>query len=155
MSKQLLRILCFVFLLAGWQVYASVFGTITAIVHDPEHRPIKGAQVVIQSATSSFSQTATTNDEGLVTVMKLPLGEYTVTVNSSGFSTEQQAAVVTADTVQELHFALQVAARQESVEVTAEPQIVNPPPPPPETKGGKNKLARPPGAAPTISFSMI
>jgi outer membrane receptor protein involved in Fe transport len=155
MSKLFLRIVAFIVLIAGWQVYASVFGTITAIVHDPEHRPIKGAQVVIQSTTSSFSQTATTNEDGLVTVMKLPLGEYTVTVNSTGFSTEQQAAVVTADTVQELHFALQVAARQESVEVTAEPQIVNPSSSTPQTVVSRNQIARAPGADRTNALSMI
>ena len=36
--------------------FASVFGTVKAIVHDPQHRPIRGAQVVVQSRTSQLKQ---------------------------------------------------------------------------------------------------
>ena len=122
MFRQVLRAIILVALLAPMQIYSSVFGTITTIVHDPQHRPVKGAQVVVQSSTSSFSQSAVTNEDGLAMIMRLPLGQYSVTVNYPGFAPEQQAAVVTSDAVQELHFALSVAAAQENVEVTAEPQ---------------------------------
>ena len=155
MFKQVLRIISLVALLAPFQIHASVFGTVKAIVHDPQHRPVKGAEVVIQSATSSFKQSATTNDEGIATVMRLPVGQYTVTVNFSGFATEQRAAVVNSDSVQELHFALSVAARQESVEVTAEPAIVNPSSSIPESMISRNEIAQSPGADRTNALSMI
>ena len=45
--------------------FASVFGTVKAIVHDPQHRPVQGAQVVVQSRTSAFKQTGVTNEDGI------------------------------------------------------------------------------------------
>lgn len=155
MLKQVLRAVSLVALLAPLQIYSSVFGTITTIVHDPQHRPVKGAQVVVQSNTSSFSQSAVTNEDGLAMIMKLPLGQYTVTVTSPGFAPEQQAAVVTSDAVQELHFALTVAAAQENVEVTAEPDIVNPTSSTPESLVSRTQITRAPGADRTNSLAMI
>jgi outer membrane receptor protein involved in Fe transport len=153
--KQVLRCLSLIAVFAALPILASVFGTVTVIVHDPQHRPVKGAKIVIQSGSSAFNQTATTNDEGLATVMKLPFGQYTVTVDSPGFSTEQQAVVVTSDSVQELHFALMVAARQENVEVTAEPAIVNPSSSTPESLVSRSQIAQVPGADRTNALSMI
>lgn len=155
MFRQLLRILSLVALLAPMSVLASVFGTVKTIVHDPQHRPVKGAEVVVQSSDSSFKQTARTDDEGIATVIRLPLGQYTVTVNSAGFATEQQGAVVTADNVQELHFALSVASRQESVEVTAQPAIVNPSSSTPESVVSRQQITQSPGADRTNALSMI
>lgn len=155
MFRQFLRILGVVALLAPLPIMASVFGTVKTIVHDPQHRPVKGAEVVVQSSNSSFKQTATTDDEGIATVIRLPLGQYSVTVNSAGFATEQQAAIVTADTVQELHFALSVASRQESVEVTAQPAIVNPSSSTPESVVSRQQITQSPGADRTNALSMI
>src|SRR6185312_12427288 len=84
-----------------------------------------------------------------------PFGQYTVTVDSPGFSTGQQAVVVTSDSVQELHFALMVAARQENVEVTAEPATVNPSSSTPESLVSRSQIAQVPGADRTNALSMI
>ncbi|HWF04133.1 MAG TPA: hypothetical protein VHA06_10620, partial [Candidatus Angelobacter sp.] len=50
-------------------LFASVFGTVKAIVHDPQHRPVQGAQVVVQSRTSAFKQSGTTNEDGIAMVL--------------------------------------------------------------------------------------
>lgn len=155
MFMRFIRLIGMLALLAPLQVHASVFGTVKAIVHDPQHRPVQGAKVIVQSRSSSFSQTGTTNDEGIATIMKVPVGEYDVMVNSPGFAIEQQAATVTSDSLQELHFALNVASQEESVEVTAEPQIVNPTSAVPETLIKRSEIARAPGADRTNSMSMI
>lgn len=155
MLRQVLRFISLVALLAPWQIHASVFGTVKAIVHDPQHRPVRGAQVVVQSTTSSLKQSATTSDDGVATIVRLPIGQYTVTVNSAGFATEQQAVTVNSDSVQELHFALTVAARQESVEVTAEPAIVNPSSSTPQSMVNRKEIEQSPGSDRTNSLSMI
>jgi hypothetical protein len=120
------RLIGLLVLLASIHLYASVFGTVKAIVHDPQHRPVKGAEVVVRSRTSSFKISAITDEDGFAVVMKVPVGEYDVQVSTPGFTAETQSATVISDTVQELHFALTVASRQETVEVSAEPAIVNP-----------------------------
>jgi hypothetical protein len=35
-------------------LYAAVFGSLRGIVHDPDHRPVAGAHIIIQSTTSDF-----------------------------------------------------------------------------------------------------
>jgi len=42
---------------------ATVFGQIQGIVHDPQHRPVRGAQVALHAVNSGFSQAAESNPE--------------------------------------------------------------------------------------------
>jgi outer membrane receptor protein involved in Fe transport len=142
-------------LLAPAQVLASVFGTVKAIVHDPQHRPVQGAQVTVKSRSSQFQQTGTTNEEGIATIMKLPAGAYDVTVTAPGLVAGQQSAMVISDNVQELHFAMTVAARQETVEVKAEPQLVNPSSSTPTSVVSRDEIAQTPGTESANSMKMI
>lgn len=143
------------FLTAYIPVYASVFGTVKAIVHDPQHRPVKDAQVIVQSSTSAFKQTASTNDEGVATVLNVPVGEYTVSIAAKGFNVDQQSAVITSGNVQELHFALSIAAVKETVEVSGVPETVNPSSSTPETLVSRAEIAQSPGSDRTNSLSVI
>jgi outer membrane receptor protein involved in Fe transport len=136
-------------------VYASVFGTVKAIVHDPQHRPVKDAQITVQSTTSAFKQTGSTNNDGIATILNVPVGVYTVTISAKGFSAEQQAVTVTSDNVQELHFALSIAAVQQTVEVSAAPETVNPSSSTPETLVSRAQIAQTPGVDRTNSLSVI
>jgi outer membrane receptor protein involved in Fe transport len=142
-------------LLAPVHIFASVFGTVKAIVHDPQHRPVKGAEVVVQSRTSAFKQTASTNEDGVATLMNVPVGEYDVTVISAGFAPEQQSATVASGNVMELHYALSLATRQESVEVSAVPERVNPASSTPESLVSRAEIAQTPGADGSNSLAMI
>ncbi len=142
-------------LLATGQLLASVFGTVKAIVHDPQHRPVKGAQVIVQSRTSSYKQTGTTNEDGVATLMNVPVGEYEVTVDSTGFAVEQQSVAVTSGNVQELHYALTVAVHQESVEVSGIPEQVDPASSTPQSMVSRLEIAQTPGADRTNSMAMI
>jgi outer membrane receptor protein involved in Fe transport len=136
-------------------IYASVFGTVKVIVHDPQHRPVKGAQVVVQSRTSALKQSGTTDDDGVATIMNVPVGEYDIQAASKGFASTQQSAIVSSDRVQELHFALAVAAHQETVEVSGLPELVNPSSSTPQTLVTRADIAQTPGADRTNSLKMI
>jgi outer membrane receptor protein involved in Fe transport len=142
-------------LLAPAQIYASVFGTVKAIVHDPQHRPVQGAEVVVQSRTSAYQQVQTTGDDGVATVVNVPVGEYDVRVTSKGFAATQQSVIVTSDHVQELHVALTIAARQETVNVSGAPELVNPSSATPQTLVTRTDIAQTPGADHTNSLKMI
>ncbi len=155
MFKRWIGILGVLALLASAQIRASVFGTVKAIVHDPQHRPVQGAQIEVQSRTSSFRQSGATNDDGIATILNVPVGEYEITVSAPGFSSQKQAATVTSGNVQELHYALAIAARQEMVEVFGAPQTVNPASSTPVTLVGRAEIARTPGADRTNSLSII
>ena len=136
-------------------VFASVFGTVKAIVHDPQHRPVQGAEILVRSRTSDYKQTGNTNDEGVATILSVPVGEYDVTVTAKGFTVQQQSVIVSSGNVAEVHAALNVAAVQQSVEVTAVPEIVNPTSSTPETLLSRNDIHQTPGADRTNSMAMI
>jgi len=142
-------------LLAPALVYASVFGTVKVIVHDPQHRPVKGADVVVGSQTSSHKLTGTTGEDGVATILNVPVGEYQVKVQAKGFAVAQQNVVAISDHVQELHFALGVAARQETVEVSGAPELVNPSSSTPESLVTRADIAQTPGADHANSLKMI
>jgi outer membrane receptor protein involved in Fe transport len=134
---------------------AAVFGTVKAIVHDPQHRPVQGAIVEVQSRTSAFKMAGATNDEGIATLQNVPVGEYDVTIQSPGFAAVQQSVTVTSGNVHEMHFALAVAQHQESVEVSGAPETVNPSSPVPQVLINRGDIAQTPGADRTNSMAMI
>jgi outer membrane receptor protein involved in Fe transport len=144
----------FAVFISTWS-FASVFGTIKAIVHDPQHRPVQGATVEIKSRTSDFKTSGTTNEDGIATVQNVPVGAYDITIASPGFSAAQQSATVTSGNIQELHFALAISQHQETVEVSGAPALVNPTSSTPEALISRSDIAQTPGADRTNSMSMI
>ena len=137
------------------QMHASVFGTVKTIVHDPQHRPVQGAQVVVQSRTSSFSQTGTTNADGISTILNVPVGEYNITVTAPGFSAAPAALTVTSAGVQELHIALAVTSVKQTVEVVGTPEEVNPSSSTTQTLINRSEIAQTPGVDRSNSLSLI
>ena len=67
-------------------VFATVFGTVRGVAHDPQHRPVAGVSVVIKSATSDWTQTTQTDQDGAFSFTAVPLGDYVVTVTKDGFA---------------------------------------------------------------------
>jgi outer membrane receptor protein involved in Fe transport len=155
MSKRSIAIITLLALLAALPAFAAVFGTVKAIVHDPQHRPVQGATVEMQSRTSAFKMAGATNDEGIATLQNVPVGEYDVTIQSPGFAAVQQSVTVTSGNVHEMHFALAVAQHQESVEVSGAPETVNPSSPVPQVLINRGDIAQAPGADRTNSMAMI
>ena len=155
MLKRLIVIAAIFVTLASVNSYASVFGTVKVIVHDPQHRPVKDAQVVVQSRTSALKLTGNTNEDGIATVPAVPVGEYDVTVIAQGFGVTRQPATVASENVQELHVALSVASVKETVEVSAEPETINPSSSTSETLVNRSSIAQAPGADRTNSLSAI
>jgi len=74
-------------------LWSAVFGTVRGVVHDPDHRPVPDAQVLVKSASSDFSQKVATDSDGAFEATTLPVGAYTVTVMRDGFATSIQQVV--------------------------------------------------------------
>src|SRR5260370_41586581 len=64
---------------------ATVFGTVHGIVHDPQHRPVSGVQVILKAKASEFTLSARTDDAGQFHFDACPLGEYTAAISGSNF----------------------------------------------------------------------
>ena len=108
------------FLLCGSFLHATIFGKIQGVVHDPQHRPIAAASVVLKSSTSAWSQTTQTDQEGGFSFSAVPIGDYVVTVSQSGFESSEQTVTVTSGTAPVLHFQLKVASVNQTTVVSAQ-----------------------------------
>ena len=54
----------FVAVLFPAAIWAVVFGSSRGIVHDPDHRPVQGAEVTVKSSNSDYVQKLTTDGDG-------------------------------------------------------------------------------------------
>lgn len=62
-------------------------GQITGTVRDASEASVAGATVTARSEAIGLERSATTNDEGIYTIVTLPPGTYTVTTEAAGFQT--------------------------------------------------------------------
>lgn len=154
MSKKLCWVVAAV-VVGGVATFASVFGTVRAIVHDPQHRPVAQARITIQSRTSAWTQSANTSDDGVVQFTTVPVGEYQVIVDAPGFSAPAQPVTAISDRVQELHVQLAIAAAKASVEVTAAAETVNPTSSTSQSLISRDMISQYAGANRTNSLSFI
>src|SRR5260370_30322266 len=94
----------FFLLSLGGASLATVFGTVRGIVHDPQHRPVSGIQVVLKARGSEFTLSASTVDAGQVHFDAVPLGEYLVADSVADFAADPQHAAALSATAPIFHF---------------------------------------------------
>jgi outer membrane receptor protein involved in Fe transport len=135
--------------------FATIFGSVRGIVHDPQHRPVQGAMVMLHAKSSDWSSTATTDSNGEFQFMAVSLGEYTVSVASPGFAQTAQTVTVESGTQPVLHYQLALASLNESVTVSGAPTVVPTDTATPTTLVDRADIERTPGADRTNSLAMI
>ena len=148
------RLRCVVWLLAV-QAFATIFGTVQGVVHDPGHRPVAGVEVRLRALNSDFIQQARTGDNGAFEFRAVPAGRYNVRVSHAGFTEAEQAVLVESGSVPVLHFQLKLAEQRESIEVSASPEAVNPQSSTPTTLVTRQDIQQTPGADLSNSMTMI
>jgi outer membrane receptor for ferrienterochelin and colicin len=141
--------------LATLSAHATIFGSVRGVVHDPHHRPVSGAMVMLRSQTSDWEKTTTTDNNGEFQFNALSLGEYSITVVAPGFSQSSQKLVVQSGTEPVLHLELRVAAANENVTVSGAPEAAPTDSATPTTLVDRAEIARTPGAARSNSLAMI
>src|SRR5580658_287679 len=101
---------------------ASIKGTVT----DASGGVMPRANVVAEDAEKGIRRTTTTDSGGEYRFTGLPPATYNVTVDLSGFQTEiQKGMVITVGQTAILDFRLKLASRKETVEVSAEPPVID------------------------------
>ena len=136
-------------------VSASVFGDVSGTVIDPQQRPVAATKVSLLSRTSSFSRMTDTDGDGAFSFRAVPIGEYTVTVESSGFSKSTLALIVLSDRTTALSVQLKIAPVSQQVEVRTTPGQVDSGSATPVTLVNRKQIAQTPGASRTNSLAMI
>jgi hypothetical protein len=146
-----------VFLLSGAVSFATVFGTVRGIVHDPQHRPVADATVKIKSASSDWSQTMQSDQNGEFSFTAVPLGDYVVSVVKDGFADEQQALTVVSGSSPTLHFQLKISGVNQTTTVVADAPggVENVESVTPTTLVDRVDIAQTPGADRSNSLAMI
>src|SRR3989449_1523181 len=144
----------FVLLLAS-AALATVFGAVRGIVHDPQHRPVPGIQVILKAKASAFAVQTQTDANGEFHFDAVPLGHYTVTVSDASFAAEEQIVTVLSGTAPILHFELHVASQNQSVTVTADVASLQTQSVTPTELVDRAEIQQTPGAARTNSLAMI
>jgi outer membrane cobalamin receptor len=109
-----------VLMVLGTAALATVFGTVRGIVHDPQHRPVPGSEVVLKAKSSDYTQKTQTDANGEFHFDAVPLGSYTVSVTDAAFAGQEQSVTVLSGTAPILHFEMHIASQNESVTVSAE-----------------------------------
>src|SRR5262245_37306293 len=106
----------------GQVVTATFHGTIV----DPNGAVVPGATVTATNTTRGTSISRKSDDGGLVTFTSLPLGDYTIAVEATGFKTLTRMNLnLSAGEEMRLTLALESGQLSDKVVVTAEAPLIN------------------------------
>ena len=141
------------FLFVAASGFATVFGTVRGIVHDPQHRPVANITVVLKARNSQFTQTTQTDSSGEFHFDAVSLGEYTASISDMNFVAEPQSVTVLSGTAPILHFELRLPSQRQEVTVSAESaqsEIATP-----STLVDRMQIQETPGASRSNSLAMV
>jgi carboxypeptidase family protein len=99
-------------------LYASIRGTVT----DPTGAVVSGATLTATNAGTGILYTTTSNSSGAFTFLQLPIGDYTLKAEQTGFKAYQASGIhVDLDQVYNLPVKLALGAASEQIVVEANP----------------------------------
>jgi outer membrane receptor protein involved in Fe transport len=105
---------------------STTTGAIGGVVTNPNKEVVPGAAVTVKNTGTNKEDTGTTDDSGRFKIGNLQPGNYSVTVNASGFSPlTQEKVVVEIGRETTLDAALSIGAVTGQVEVTSEAPVIN------------------------------
>ena len=130
-------------------VCAAAAGALQGIVHDPQHRPIPGAQIIING------QVLKSDANGEFRLDNVPEGSYQATVSAQGFQTLQKALAVTAGKSPVVHLQLEIAQLSETIEVAGAASKLKTQTSTVQTLVAPTEIAQTAGADQTNSLAMI
>jgi outer membrane receptor protein involved in Fe transport len=143
------------FLLLAASASATIFGSIRGVVHDPQHRPVQGAMVMLKSRSSDWAKTVYSDANGEFEFNPVPIGSYRIVVAGKGFAQRSQNVIVQSDTHPVAHFQLNVASANETVNVSAAPVLAPTDSATPTTTLSRAEIRQTPGADRSNSLAMI
>jgi len=150
-----LRILISAVLLVPSAAFANDYGAVRGVVHDPQHRPIQDAMVMLKAKSSDWAKSVLTDANGEFQFNAVPLGDYTVSIASKGFAQAAQDVTVISGSVPVVHFLLRVASAKDNITVSAPTVAVGTDSATPTTLVSRLDIERTPGADRTNSMAMI
>jgi outer membrane cobalamin receptor len=132
-----------------------VFGDVRGVVRDPQQRVIKDAKITLRARASELTLIGQTDDQGAFLLRGVPVGEYLVMIEASGFKKVEQPITVVSGSAPVLQFQLEIAPLSQSVDIVAKPELVGSDSPTQTTLVSRAEIERTPGAARSNSLGMI
>jgi len=145
-----------VLLIAGSSAaFAAVFGDVRGSVRDQNNNVVAGAAISLKSRSTQFNRKTQSDSSGEFVFRSVPVGEYELTIEQTGFGTEKRVVSVVSDNLLDLSIALKVAPVTQTVEVATAPDETLLEAPRPTTLIDRGKIESTPGADRTNSLAMI
>src|SRR5580704_3310850 len=94
--------------------------SLSGLVTDPSGAAMPNVTVKATSPATGYIRTVTTDNAGYYSFQNLPIGQYTVQVESAGFNTAQEDVTLNVAEKGRRDFSLQVGSAQQTVEVEAQ-----------------------------------
>jgi hypothetical protein len=117
-----MSVLPFAAICLAQQGTGGIYGTVT----DPSGAPITAAQVTATDVATNVSTRIASNETGGYIFPRLPVGNYSVTVEHPGFkSLVRRGVVLQVDERAEVNVQLALGNTQETIEVTSDAPLVN------------------------------
>ena len=118
-------VLCSLWLAATPAVAQQTTGSITGRILDDQGASVPGVTVTGKSEATGFVRTDVTDGEGIYRLTALPVGNYDLTAELSGFSKiENKGIVVNVGQTIDLNLTLKLAAVSETISVRAETPLI-------------------------------
>ena len=100
-------------------------GTLQGRVQDNTGGVLPGVNVEATQANTGYSRTAVTDAQGVYRLTALPVGQYNVSVELSGFrKVDRQGVVINVGQIIDINFSLEVANVAETIQVTGESPLI-------------------------------
>ncbi len=125
------------------------------VIHDPQHRPVQGAQVVVSGSSLTTPLTLTSDANGQFEYDAVSPGTYTLTVSAKGFQPGRQTVELQAGKEQVVHLQLELAGLNQTVEVASEASHLKTETSTVQTYVSSQEIQQTPGADQTNSLAMI
>lgn len=135
--------------------WATIFAHVRGIVHDSQHRPIAGAQVTVQCASSQWKTSTRTNERGEFDFPLVPIGSCEVSAAAKGFNPAHESVTPESGEAPILHLFLPLAGPNQVVTVSGAAPLVNTQSSTTQTMVSRAQIAQTPGAFKTNSMAMI
>src|SRR3984885_8324655 len=135
--------------------FATIFGSVRGIVHDPQHRPVQGAHLQLKAQSSDWTQSRDSNENGEFVFTSVHIGNYTATGSSKGFQQMSQGVIVQSDTSPVLHFQLVLEGVKEDIVVSETRVEATTDSATPTTMLNRTDIQQTPGADRTNGMEMI
>ncbi|HEX4808218.1 MAG TPA: TonB-dependent receptor [Bryobacteraceae bacterium] len=128
---------------------------VRGVIHDPEHRPVEGAQVTLDCRDPAFSEVRQSDANGEFVMESAPESSCSITVAKQGFDALTQDIDIAAGKTAILHLQLQIEGVKQTIEVSGAAARLANQTSTVQTLVSSQQIAQTPGADQTNSLSMI